>query len=156
MKALLISLFLVLPIAGADVAAPTCASTRLELFKTTRLQQLLTFFDIDGRMRLLNQTRGTYVEVEPTEQGLSLTLYTTGFMGLFAIKRTSLVSFCDDGQGLIVEAKDFKDKVSVENEKLVVGQGGDRQTFGKGQAPEALARLHDLNSRAPAADGKAD
>lgn len=126
---------------GDGGAHEVCAMSFREFDSTKRLQELKVHYPANTVSGYVNQTHGSYYEIDSRGEWLQITFYTSGLFDLYLIKRTSPVVICDDGDKLTVKGLDREDVLKIENGNLIMGKGGPRQTFTRGPMPELLKTL---------------
>lgn len=122
-------------------AAPVCARNVMEYNLTPRLSELQHYFGPATTTGYVNQTNGSYFEVDTRQNSFIFTFMTSGFLDLNLIKQTGTVMFCDDGNRLTVVGLDRNETMNLSNGTITLGNGGPKQTFREGPKPELLRRL---------------
>ncbi|MGE4134012.1 MAG: hypothetical protein AB7F86_20415 [Bdellovibrionales bacterium] len=129
-----------------------CATHYSELGQTARLKSVTSLFGAEDTIGLVNQTGGSFVELDSHANALTITFYTTGFLDLYPIKRDGPLEFCDDGEKLIMSGVGRTNPVVIENGRIVVGDGGPKMNFGSGPMPDLLRRKHKIPERGLASE----
>jgi hypothetical protein len=132
------------PLAGL---AEECAQNYSELEKTSHLQQIKNLFGDKTSIGFVNETQGSYFFLERDEQHFIVKFYTSGLLDLYGIQRVSPVSFCDQGDSLLLIGLGRKEKVQILGSGLILGVGGPRKSFTVGKMPKLLKKLHHLEDR---------
>lgn len=123
-------------------ALQTCALSYEDLRQTARLRELLPYFQPNSISSFVNQTRGSYFEIDTTRGRLVMTFLTSGLFDMYLIERRGPIRFCDDGESLVVSGIEMKEDVTLQDGAIVLGRGGEKRTFRHGRKPELLERLH--------------
>lgn len=123
-------------------ALQTCALSYEDLRQTARLRELLSYFQPNSISSFVNQTRGSYFEIDTTRGRLVMTFLTSGLFDMYLIERRGPIRFCDDGESLVVSGIEMKEDVTLQDGAIVLGRGGEKRTFRHGRKPELLERLH--------------
>ena len=126
---------------GDGNAHEVCAMRFSEFDLTRRLQQLKPLFPANSVSGYVNQTGGSYYEIDSRGEWLRITFMTSGLFDLYLIRRSSAVVICDDGEKLTVKGLDREDKMMIDDGKLIMGKGGPKQTFSPGPMPDLLKNL---------------
>lgn len=121
--------------------AEICATTVNQLELTARLRQLVPFFPADTVSTFVNQTRGSYFEVDTRSNQLKMMFLTSGLLDVYLIRRDGVVQFCDDGTHLSVKGLDRTEELTIAGSTLILGKGGPKQRFGAGEMPVLLKKL---------------
>ncbi len=120
-----------------------CA-TRYDQFQLTkRLRTLQLYFDPDSVTGYVNQTQGSYFEIDTRNQAIAITFLTSGLFDLNLIRRSGAMMFCDDGQNLRAKGIDRDDQVTLLNGTITFGRGGSTLTFRRGEKPDLLRKLEE-------------
>ncbi len=124
-------------------SAPVCARNVMEYNLTPRLAELQHYFGPATTTGYVNQTNGSYFEVDTRTRpdAFVFTFMTSGFLDLNLIKQTGVVMFCDDGNKLTVVGLDRNERMTLNNGTIILGGGVPKQTFREGPKPELLRRL---------------
>ena len=128
-----------------------CATSYTDLGKTQGLRSIQLLFDLNARLDLVNETKGSYVTIESQPDGLKIIFYTSGLFDLYPIRREGPVIFCDSGEAMTMSGLGLSEKLSAANSKITLGDGGPKKVFSKGPMPELLRRLHRIDERGLAA-----
>lgn len=118
-----------------------CAATEKQMELTARLRLLAEQFRSGAATGFVNQTRGSYFEIDLGGDQIAMTFYTSGPFDFFLIRRADMVQFCDDGSRLAVKGFKRVEEVKLEGAVLILGKGGPRQSFAVGEMPALLKKL---------------
>ncbi len=124
-----------------------CASTPGELSASPKLMKLKDFFPERFQSGFVNETAGSYFDVvfdndyshSPT---YVLTFYTSGFLDLYGVMRSGPAKFCSDSSGLTVHSMGQVQRILIQSDRLILGEGGPRKSFTRGVMPLKLVNLH--------------
>ncbi len=132
-----------LPDSGREGAAlQTCALSFTDLNQTPNLQELISYFAPDAVVGYVNETHGSYFEVDTHDRKMVMTFMTSGLFDMYLIQRSGPIMFCDDGETVVVKGIEMEDQVTLKNGVIVLGKGGPKRTFTRGPKPELLEKLH--------------
>lgn len=118
-----------------------CASRYDDLELTPRLQKLRPFFQRNGIVGFVNETGGSYFEIDSTEATFQIEFLTSGLFDLTLIRRRGPIDFCDDGVSLFARGIGRHDTLSVGVSSIVFGKGGPKLSFELGMKPTLLRTL---------------
>ena len=126
---------------GDGNAHEVCAMSFREFDDSKRLKALKPLFPANSVTGYVNQTGGSYYEIDSRGAWLQITFSTSGLFDFYLIRRSSPVVICDDGDRLVVKGLDREDVLTIEGGNLIMGKGGPKQTFSPGPMPELLKKL---------------
>lgn len=135
---------LVLMLWSLKSPAETCATRASELDQSERLRSIQSLFQSEGRVGLVNDTKGSFVVLTSYQDQLMIAFYTSGPFHMFPIKREGPVTFCDTDRGLQLIGLGKKIEVVVSDHVILAG-GGPKRTFWRSQMPEDLRKLHHVD-----------
>lgn len=132
-----------LPDMGREGAAlQTCALSFSDLNQTPHLQELVSYFEPNSVTGYVNETHGSYFEVDTRDQKMVMTFMTSGLFDMYLIQRSGPIMFCDDGETVVVKGIEMEDQVTLKNGVIVLGKVSPKRTFTRGPKPELLEKLH--------------
>lgn len=132
-----------LPDAGREGAAlQTCALNFSDLGQTPGLHELIPYFEANAVTGYVNETQGSYFEVDTHDPKMVMTFMTSGLFDMYLIQRSGPIMFCDDGETVVVKGIEMEDRVTLKNGTITLGKGGPKRTFTRGAKPELLQKLH--------------
>lgn len=131
----------------ASANEPICATRPEELSQHPELSKLRDFFPETSKAGYVNQTAGSFFDVFVNAEAdqkphYVLTFYTSGFLDLYGVMRTGPAKFCSDQAGLTVHSMGQIQKIRVQADRLILGEGGPRKSFIRGSMPLKLVELH--------------
>ena len=134
--------------AGAEL----CASKPSELDQSDRLKTVKTLFVTGVRVGMVNESKGSFVVLESSENQITMVYYTSGLFQLYGMKRDGPLKFCDTGSSLRMIGLGQDVEVKIGDGKLIADDGGPKRTFSPGPVPDLLQRLHHLDERGIASE----
>lgn len=126
---------------GLAQATPVCAHNVLEYGLTPRLSELQHYFGPATTTGYVNQTNGSYFEIDTRPGSFTFTFMTSGLFDLNLIKQVGTIMFCDDGISLRVVGMGKNDVITLSGGTITFGAGGPKMTFREGSKPALLQRL---------------
>lgn len=136
----------VLTVSTTGAAATVCAKDYLGLDQTPALTRIKTVIENNKQNGFVNQTRGSYFFIVAGPENFKITFFTSGLFDLYGIRKEGSIQFCDrDGQ-LLAIGLNRTQNIYVGDGRLEFGQRGARESFTRGQMPEKLASLNDVDA----------
>ena len=144
-----ILLAILLGSASADIF---CAKTKNDLDHSERLAQIKPLFDDNNRIMMVNGTKGSYVIIDGSGEGLTISFFTSGLFDLYAIRKDGPLEFCDNGERLEMVGLDRREVFQIIDGEIDMGSGGVKKHFARGDMPDKLKKLHRFGVRNIASD----
>ena len=118
-----------------------CIHSFKDIHLTEKLSSLSEYFAPDSITKYVNQTQGSYFEVDTSAVPMTITFLTSGLFDLTLIRRHGKIEFCDDGNRLIVKGIGRNDPIILSDGMITFGSGGAKLIFSKGDKPRQLRKL---------------
>lgn len=131
-----------------------CATAYSELERSENLKSLKPLFSADKRIAMVNETKGSYVIIDAFDDHLSISFFTSGLFDLYPIRKDGPLKFCDDGVSLHMIGLGKEDKFVLKEGGFQMGKGGPRMNFARGEMPALLRKLHKIDPRGLASEGR--
>ncbi|MBY0315940.1 MAG: hypothetical protein K2Q26_10495 [Bdellovibrionales bacterium] len=128
--------------------AEICAKNFSDLDKTENLKSLKVIIPQEGKRGFVNKTSGSYFWLEVVGDSLEITFFTTGLLDLYGIRRQGKIEFCDTGKSIQARGIQRNVDLVLKGMHFQFGGGTARESFTAGPMPEALRRIHDVESPA--------
>jgi hypothetical protein len=156
MRILVACILLSLVLSGHDSEAEICLSSLAQIDSNPESAKMfssfVSLFDSRGRIGILNETKGTFVQIEARSGEMIATLYSSTFFDLYAVRKESKILVCAEQQKdgkegrMSIEAFGRKENLKIEGAHILVGSGGPKYTFDVGVITPQLAKVHQLNT----------
>jgi hypothetical protein len=118
-----------------------CVQDFKNIHLSDRLLKLTSYFDAGAITKYVNETQGSFIEIDTATVPMTIRFTTSGLLDLTIIHREGNLQFCDDGEKLLVKALGRKDSITLKNSSIVFGSGGGRLSFRRGDKPKQLRQL---------------
>lgn len=118
-----------------------CANSYRDFHLTSRLRPLTLYFEENSSTGYVNDSEGSYFEIDTRDETLTITFLTSGIWDLTLIRKNGPIEFCDDGSGLVAKGIDRVDRIWLSPGSITFGRGGPKLTFRKGRKPHLLQKL---------------
>lgn len=140
---------ILLIVSTSKAGQQVCVDGPADLATQSELSVLKDYFPASTKVGYINETAGSYFEVEAApgtiegeRETYSLTFYTSGLLDLFGVVRSGPAKFCVIESRMTVQSMGQMQSIRVVEGKIVLGEGGPRKTFSRGEMPPKLVRLH--------------
>lgn len=118
-----------------------CIQNFKDIHLTENLRLLSEYFTPSSVTKYVNQTQGSYFEIDTKAVPMTITFLTSGLFDLTLIRRHGVIEFCDDGRRLVVKGIGRNDPISLSEGTITFGAGGAKLIFTRGDKPTQLRKL---------------
>lgn len=129
---------------NSNVSAEICAKHYLDLNQTEKLKTVYSVLSLKGSRGFVNGTEGSYLTIENQGDAIWIELFSSGLFDLIRIYVRDSVEICDNEGELFLIGMRRRERLRIEDGKIILGRGRPRETFSPGRAPASLQELHGL------------
>lgn len=130
---------------AVPAVAKVCAYKFSDLDLTEKLKELRPLLTDKQAVGFVNQTQGSYFIITSHTDHFSMVFFTTGLFDLYGIEKKGNLVFCDTETGLWVDGLDRNEPIQIQNNQIIWGNGGPRETFQRGPVPQLIAEKNSID-----------